>query len=237
MIPPALWVLVPLKNLGRAKERLSGTLAALARRELVEAMARDVIEALQAVPVAPQRIVLVSDDDDVAALASGYGVALFRPAAAASDPLNAALTEAMRHACAHGARHVLVMHADLPLASAAELRGLIEAHLAALDARGAPLATLVTDRAGEGSNCLLSTPPDALAYRFGAGSRARHHEAARAAGVYCVEHPAAGLGRDIDHPEDLAELVAVSQSAENAGGAHTTRLLQRRGQAGNDPIF
>ncbi len=71
MIPPALWVLVPLKNLGRAKERLSGTLAALARRELVEAMARDVIEALQAVPVAPQRIVLVSDDDDVAALARG----------------------------------------------------------------------------------------------------------------------------------------------------------------------
>jgi len=53
MIPPALWVLVPLKNLGRAKERLSGKLAALARRELVEAMARDVIEALQAVPVAP----------------------------------------------------------------------------------------------------------------------------------------------------------------------------------------
>jgi hypothetical protein len=52
-----------------------------------------------------------------------------------------------------------------------------------------------------------------------------------------VTRTAAGLGRDIDHPEDLAELVAVSQSAENAGGAHTTRLLQRRGKAGNDPIF
>ena len=62
MSPPALWVLVPLKNLGRAKERLSGALAALARRELVEAMARDVIEALQAVayftPVALQAQIL-----------------------------------------------------------------------------------------------------------------------------------------------------------------------------------
>ena len=237
MSPPALWVLVPLKNLGRAKERLSGALAALARRELVEAMARDVIEALQAVPVAPAHIVLVSDDDDVAALAAQYGVALFRPAAAAADPLNAALTEAMRHACAEGAGHVLVMHADLPLAGAVQLRGLIDAHLAALEARGAPLATLVTDRAGEGSNCLLSTPPDAVPYRFGAGSRARHHEAARAAGVRCVEHHAAGLDRDIDQPEDLAELVAICQSAENAGGAHTTRLLLRRGSEGNGPTF
>ena len=188
MSPLALWVLVPLKNLGRAKERLSGALASLARRELVEAMARDVIEALQAVPVAPAHIVLVSDDDDVAA-------------------------------------------------RAAQLRGLIGAHLAALEARGAPLATLVTDRAGEGSNCLLSTPPDAVPYRFGAGSRARHHEAARAAGVRCVEHHAAGLDRDIDQPEDLAELVAICQSAENAGGAHTTRLLLRRGSEGNGPTF
>ena len=237
MIPSALWVLVPLKNLGRAKERLSGALAALERRELVEAMARDVIEALQAVPVAPAHIVLVSDDDDVAALAAQYGVALFRPVRAVSDPLNAALTEAMQHARAHGAGHVLVIHADLPLARAAQLRGLIESHLAALHARGAPLATLVTDRAGEGSNCLLSTPPDALAYRFGAGSRARHHEAARAAGVHCAEHCGAGLDRDIDHPDDLAELVAICQSAENAGGAHTTRLLRRRDEQGNGHTF
>ena len=86
MIPPALWVLVPLKNLGRAKERLSGALAALERRELVEAMARDVIEALQAVPVASRRIVLVSDDADVAALAAEYGVTLFRPGPAAPPP-------------------------------------------------------------------------------------------------------------------------------------------------------
>ncbi|MBP6381130.1 MAG: 2-phospho-L-lactate guanylyltransferase [Pseudomonadales bacterium] len=237
MIPPALWVLVPLKNLGRAKERLSGALVALQRRELVEAMARDVIEALQAVPVAPARIVLVSDDADVAALAAEYGVALFRPAPAAADPLNAALTEALGHVRAQGAEHVLVMHADLPLARAAELRALIEAHLAALGARGAPLATLVTDRAREGSNCLLSTPPDALPYRFGAGSRARHHEAARAAGVRWAEHDGAGLGQDIDHPDDLAELVAICQSAENAGGAHTTRLLRRRGDEGIGHTF
>ena len=235
MIPPELWVLVPLKNLGRAKERLSGALAALERRELVEAMARDVIEALQAVPVVSRRIVLVSDDADVAALAAEYGVTMFRPGPAAVDPLNAALAEAMRHARAQGAGHLLVMHADLPQARAAELRGLIAAHVAALGAHGAPLATLVTDRAGEGSNCLLSTPPDALPYRFGAGSRARHREAARAAGVHFAEHREAGLGRDVDQPEDLADLVAACQSAENAAGAHTTRLLQRAGERGKGP--
>lgn len=232
MIARGLWVLVPLKQLRRGKERLAAVLTGPERRALVAAMARDVLAALRAVPVAPARIVLVSDDEEVAGLAAEHGVAVFRPAPAAADPLNAALTEALEHVRAHGAEHALVMHADLPLADACGLRNLLEAHAASLAARGAPLATLVTDRAGEGTNCLLSTPPGALACRFGAGSRRLHHEAARAAGLRCEEFEGDGLGRDIDQPEDLAELVALCQSAENVVGVHTAQLLRRRAPAG-----
>jgi 2-phospho-L-lactate/phosphoenolpyruvate guanylyltransferase len=232
MIAQELWVLVPLKKLRRGKERLAPALGAEERRGLVAAMARDVLAALRGVPIAPGRIVLVSEDEEVARLAAEHGVAVFRPAPATADPLNAALTEALAHVRERGAGHALVIHADLPLASESALRSLLAAHAAALATRGAPLATLVTDRAGEGTNCLLCTPPGILACRFGLGSRARHHEAARAAGVHCEEHAGDGLGCDIDQPQDLAELVAMCQSAENACGPHTRQFLLGRGDAG-----
>jgi len=227
-----LWALVPLKNLRRGKERLAPALGVAERRDLIDAMARDVIEALRSLPLEPGRIVLVSDDEEVAVLAAQYGVGIYRPSRVATDPLNAALAEALEHVREQGAVHALVMHADLPLASAAELRRMLAMHAHALACGGAPLLTLVTDRAGEGTNCLLGTPPGVIACRFGADSRSRHHQAARAAGVPCNEFAGDGLGRDIDQPGDLAELVALCQSAENVSGAHTVKLLRGRSRAG-----
>lgn len=221
----ALWVLVPLKNLDRAKERLAGVLDPHERRELVGAMARDVLDALLGVPLAAGQIVLVSDDAEVAALAHEFGTGILRPRPLMQDPLNAALTEATDHVLRCGARHVLVLHADLPCATAAELRALIDAHHARAAGGGGACVTLVSDRAGSGTNCLLSTPPGAMAYRFGADSRRLHREAAAAAGVAYGEFAGAGLGRDVDQPEELTELVAVCESAQNDCGAYTARLL------------
>ncbi len=227
MIAEALWVLVPLKNLDRAKERLAGALDPRARRELVGAMARDVLMALLGVPLVADRIVLVSDDPDVAVLADEMGVDLFQPGAAMQDPLNSALAEATRHVLQRGALHLLVLHADLPCATAAGLRALIAAHLGQLREDGGALVTLVSDRMGTGTNCLLSTPPGAVAYRFGIDSRRQHRTAAATAGVAFVEFDADGLRRDIDQPAELAELVELSQSPQNGCGEHTTRLLLR----------
>jgi len=86
----------------------------------------------------------------------------------------------------------------------------------------------VTDRAGEGSNCLLSTPPRVIDFCFGADSRARHRYAAQQAGSRWVEHSGAddSLRCDIDHPDDLAALVGQSQSAENGCATHTRALLR-----------
>lgn len=227
MIAETLWVLVPLKNLDRAKERLAGALDPRARRQLVAAMARDVLAALLGVPLAASRIVLVSDDPDVAALARELGVDLFRPGPAVQDPLNAALAEATRHVLQRGATDLLVLHADLPCATAAELRALIAAHRERWHDDGSARITLVSDRMGTGTNCLLSTPPGVVAYRFGIDSRRQHRAAAATAGVACAEFDADGLRRDIDQPAELAALVELSQSPQNGCGEHTTRLLLR----------
>lgn len=226
--PRAVWVAVPLKRMDRGKERLSELLRATERRRLVEAMARDVLEALLRVPVAAQQIVLVSDDPAVAALASECGVRCYAPPAAREDPLNADLRHAAQYVIANGARDLLIVHADLPLAGPGQLRALIAGH----HGRSGKRVTLVPDRAGEGTNCLICTPPDVVAFRFGRDSRRRHLEACRDAGVDCVEHRCDALGADIDHPQDLAVLVQASQSTENVCGSHTRALLREIGAAG-----
>lgn len=223
----SLWALVPLKNLRHAKERLAAELAPGVRRELVEAMALDVLAALRAVPLPPTQILLVSDDPDAALLARAAGVDLFVPGPAAEDPLNAALGEATRHVIERGAARLLVLHADLPCVTAGELRALIAVHRRQAASARESSVTLVTDGAGGGTNCLLSTPPGALPYRFGAGSRRLHQAAAESLGVAYGEFSSAGLMRDIDQPAELAALVAACQSAQNGCGEHTAQLLAR----------
>lgn len=213
------WALLPLKQLDRAKERLAAVIDATSRRQLVLAMARDVLAALRAADIAPACTRIVSDDAAVAALAAEAGVGVFVPPGVVADPLNRALEAAVAAAHAAGARDVLCLHADLPLASGEALRELLVMH----GGRGG--ITLVTDRAGTGTNCLLGAGRGLPALCFGRDSRRRHREACAAAGLGYREFSRVELGFDVDEPEDLRALVALAQTPDNALGTHTRTLL------------
>ncbi|MCU0505037.1 MAG: 2-phospho-L-lactate guanylyltransferase, partial [Chloroflexi bacterium] len=78
---------------------------------------------------------------------------------------------------------------------------------------------VVPDHLGDGTNALLVSPPRAIDFAFGPGSRGRHVAAARAAGAVLVEL-GGPLALDVDTPEDLAaapEMEAVADAA--AAGA------------------
>src|SRR3712207_4256843 len=108
--------LVPVKALAEAKGRLAPTVGPLQRRLPAIAMFEDVIAALQAVPglAAP---VVVSPDREVWRRADALGCRVVEEPPGAGD-LNRSLT-----AAANGLRDgsLLVVTADLPLASAAAL--------------------------------------------------------------------------------------------------------------------
>ncbi len=196
------WAVVPVKDLERAKRRLAGALDPAARRGLSLAMLADVLDALDATP-GLDGIAVVSRDADVAELARRRGLRVIPEAGAG---LNAAVAQAANVLSANvlsaeGCARLLVMPADLPLAAPEE----IAAVLAALHA--APGLTLVPDRHGVGTNALACTPPDAVAPSFGAGSFARHLEAARHAGIPATVLRLPGLGLDIDTPADLRALM------------------------------
>lgn len=177
--------LVPVKALAEAKGRLAPTVGPLQRRLLAIAMFEDVVAALQSVR-GLERPVVVSPDREVWRRADAMGCRVVEEPAGAGD-LNGALAAAAATANGSG---LLVVAADLPLASAAGLERV-------LAAATAPVA-VVPSHDGGGTNVLAWRDPASFAPSFGPASAARH---LAVPGAVRVDEP--GLALDVDTADDL----------------------------------
>ena len=188
---PLSWSLViPVKELARAKSRLSG-LAGPRRAELALAMAADTVAAAVACPVIAA--VIVVTDDDVAGAALGSLGAVIVPDQPAAG-LNPALVFGAAYAAARWpGRGRAALAADLPALDPAEIGRALAA------ASGWPEA-FVPDAAGSGTTLYTAGPAAEFCPRFGPGSRDRHR-AGGAMELDLVDVP--GLRRDVDTPADL----------------------------------
>lgn len=198
--PPPTTVVVPVKPSGVALRRLAGMLDARTRRELQAAMLADVLGACAAA-AGLLEVLVVTADPEAAARAAAQGARIIPD----HDPprgMNAAVEIGLAEAARCGAEAALVLTADLPLASAAE----IESVLAAAGPPGSVL--LVPSRDGTGTNAMMLRPPAAMRPALGPDSRARHLARARAAGLVALTRELPGLALDIDLPADLLALMA-----------------------------
>lgn len=196
-----LTALVPVRVLEHAKTRLGSVLDAEERAALAAGLVARTLDALVAARGAGdlERIVVASADPAALARARAIGAS---PIPVGGRDLVADLRVAREVAIVDGATAVLVVPIDLAHVSAAAIGDVIAAGHAARDP-DAPLVVLVPDHAGAGTNALLVSPPRAIDFAFGPGSRGRHTEAARAAGAVLVE-VAGPLALDLDTPDDLA---------------------------------
>jgi 2-phospho-L-lactate guanylyltransferase len=212
---PTLWAVVPVKEIARSKQRLSGALFQDERERLVRAMLRDVLGALRGSSGLAD-VLVITRDAEVGALAKECGAQVL--AERGGDDLNAALRQAAAHLVEVGAPGLLVVPADVPAVTAAELSALAEEH-------GAGRAiTLVADRRGIGTNALAASPPDVCPFLFGEESFERHVQAARSAGIEPKVMDARGLRYDVDVENDLDEIAMQSP------GPETSDLLRRFGR-------
>ena len=201
---------VPVKNLGDAKQRLAGVLARPERAALFRAMLEDVLEAL-AGAASLAGIVLVTRDEEAIALAGRYG------AECLIEPENRGHTEAVELAAGalaeRGTGALLQVPGDIPCVTAEEIEALIAAHAPA------PSVTIAPSRDHRGSNAVLCSPPDVLPFRFGDDSFHPHLAAARAIGIEPTVLERTGIGLDIDTPDDLEAFLA------SPSGTRAYRLL------------
>jgi 2-phospho-L-lactate guanylyltransferase len=139
---------------------------------------------------------------------SGYGLRV-KVKDYGEPTLNAALEQATTHASARGASAVLILPADLPLLTLADVTRLWRASQR-LYADAAMV--IAPDDQEQGTNALLVRPPGALRYQFGPGSFQRHCQQARELGLAWHIDRSPRLGLDVDLPADLEHWLAIEQA-------------------------
>lgn len=211
------FAILPVKRFSAAKQRLSEEISAGTRRALAESMLTDVLMALRRTD-AVDEVLLVTSETTADAIGRGYGANVIEDTEDSGQSTAAAI--GIAHALEAGATRVLLVPADCPALDPAELTALLAA------AAGARSVTLVPDRHGSGTNALVLTPPDVIEPSFGPDSRARHEQAAAAAGAPCSVEQVPTLLLDVDTPEDLDALRALL-AARRGGAAHTRGMLSR----------
>jgi 2-phospho-L-lactate guanylyltransferase len=192
-------ILVPVKNLSVAKQRLAPILNQPSRTALAQAMLYDVLTTLHNWKDRPS-VAVVTGDPYAARLAADYQFEII------PDPDNpgetGAIEMATRICVERSVESTLVIPADIPLIEAWELQEILK-HA---PAEG---SVLVPAADGRGTNAAFRRPANLFPLRFGNDSFKPHHAAAQATGKPCVILKFAGIGVDVDNPEDLQQLASL----------------------------
>jgi 2-phospho-L-lactate guanylyltransferase len=190
-------ILIPVKNLSAAKQRLAAVLGQSARTELAQAMLHDVVSALAAWTHRPP-CALVTTDPFAIDLAEQYDFELIPDRTNPGE--TGAIEMATRLCVARGIDSTLVIPADIPLIQASELDQILQ-HAAHEGSVLAPAAD------GRGTNAAFRRPADLFPLRFGNDSFKPHLAAAQATGKPCIVLQLPTLAVDVDNPEDLQQLL------------------------------
>jgi 2-phospho-L-lactate guanylyltransferase len=187
---------LPVKRFEAAKQRLAGGIDEERRRALAAAMVADVLEAIGEARTI-ERLIVVTGDPIAQELAAEVGAEVV-PDPEDGGHIQAALAGIAR-AEAEGAELVALLAGDCPLLDPRELDRLLT---------GVPgtYVGIVPDRHGTGTNALVLRPPSAIVPAFGEGSRQRHVEAARQAGIPFGIEELPSIELDLDTPGDVIAL-------------------------------
>jgi 2-phospho-L-lactate guanylyltransferase len=192
-------VIVPLRSFALGKARLAAALDDDARRAFTRTMAERVVAAAGVRPV-----VIVSSAPEVIAWADALGVAYV------ADPgsLDAAAAAGREWVRERGLPRLVVMHADLPLATA--LDGIA-------DDDDAPVAVVVPDHHDDGNPVLAIPTAIEFDFAYGPGSCARHTAEALRRGLEVRIVRDRALGFDIDDASDLQALEDEREATATKG--------------------
>ncbi|HEV8524404.1 MAG TPA: 2-phospho-L-lactate guanylyltransferase [Terriglobales bacterium] len=205
-------ILVPVKNLGNAKQRLAAVLDPGERFALAEAMLHDVLGTLARCSRRDE-VGLVTGDRRALQMAADLRFHVIEDAVNHGE--SEAIEMATRVCVKRGATYTLVLPGDIPLTTVHEVEAIFTA--AANDSG----AVLVPSASGRGSNAVLRRPADLFPLRFGNDSFQPHLAAARATGHPFTVLPLPGIGLDVDDPADLIALLMAE------GETRAQRLLRQ----------
>ena len=190
------YLLIPVKDLRHAKQRLAPVLSAAERLGLATELLERTLRIATSSRLA-DRIAIVTNYQPARELAEKLSLEVIAETTQSSE--SESVDFGSREAIRRGATAVLRLPIDLPLLTAEDIDAVFAADT------GGATAVLVPSRDGTGTNAILRRPPDAFPSQFGPGSFARHLAAARAVGLTCHILVNPNIAFDVDDPDDLWE--------------------------------
>jgi 2-phospho-L-lactate guanylyltransferase len=201
-------LLLPVKDLNNAKQRLAGVLSPQQRFALAEAMLSDTIRAVRGVRCA-DRIFLVTNYEPVMRIAEENHWEILREERQVSESHS---VDAASKICEQrGVTALLRLPLDLPLIQSSDIDELLTADCQS------PALVIVHSRDGTGTNAMLRTPPTLFPSHFGNGSFAKHLAEAESAHAQVLIRRNARLEMDVDDESDLCALLEHDLSATETG--------------------
>lgn len=196
------WALIPVKEVTESKQRLAGVIQPHERAGLALAMLRDVLTAVGEVEKF-DGVLLVSRSHAVQALAREFGSDIFMESAG-SDHSRAVIEGNQYLIDRYDAKCSLALSGDVPRVTADDIRQVIEHH---------KHVSLVPNASGEGTNAVLTSPPNAINCQFGGASLARHIGSADVSGLNARIVRNENIGHDIDDAHDLEQAIVNLKSS------------------------
>jgi 2-phospho-L-lactate guanylyltransferase len=182
-------IVLPVKSLSEAKQRLAGVLSPLERGALTLAMLEDVLDTTLLLPGWDTWV--ISPDETVLEIAIGRGAHDIREE---HPGLATAIAQAEEEAAGRMLDALAVLLPDTPFVTARALTR-------ALHTLGPVVIAPASDE--RGTNLLLRRPPSVMRARFGNDSFRRHLQEAAEADVPSSVVEAPELGFDLDLPGDI----------------------------------
>jgi 2-phospho-L-lactate guanylyltransferase len=210
-------LLLPVKDLRNAKQRLVGILTPEERFTLAHAMLADTVRAMRGVQHA-DKIFIVTNYEPGMQAARENGWQILDEDRQISESVS--VDDASYRIASLGFTAVLRIPLDLPLIQSRDIDELLAIECAA------PAIVIVPSRDGTGTNAILRTPPTLFPSHFGSGSFAKHCAEANAAGAQIHQRRNERLEMDVDDEADLRALLQ-----HNLSGTHTGAFLDDSGIA------
>lgn len=210
-------LLLPIKDLRDAKQRLKNILTPEERIALAQAMLADTIGAVRGARRA-DKIFVVTNYSPAIRAAEENGWEILREERQISESVS--VDDASAQCARLGFTSLLRLPLDLPLVQAADIDELLAVECTA------PAVVIVPSRDGTGTNAILRTPPTLFPSHFGPGSFAKHCAEAERAGAAIFKRRNTRLEMDVDDESDLRALLQHDLKA-----THTGKWLRESGVA------
>ena len=208
---PKTSIVIPFKNPANSKQRLSKILTGAQRYELAISLFEDTIDAVKSATNKNEdrfKIIVVTDSEYVDEIAKAHGADTFIEKV--SEGETAAAYAAARRSIELGFLRQVVIPGDMAALDPKDVYELLNTN------PPSPSVVLCPAVGDDGTNAIMTSPPDSIPFRFGKASLPEYIEKGNKLNLNTVVIRLKSFVLDVDTPEDLKAFSAKNLDTRSA---------------------